>query len=240
MSIIEGAFIEGLKYISRKEITPYDSILLSKEPGFIKIEQEIGDIILEMVKAKDDMTLGKFKWDKSEKNAKWTVNMKPIFKALCQLPEKQMIDLIEIPKFRECLDPFTLRIYLESTEEIFEHPERMPYLENISAFFELFMRLHLKADVNYLPRIPSRHIQLMDPFMRKNIREQNRNNMQFKDKYLNKQRFHLKKFCLEFMERLFTINKERALGTGLRRLRLNILRIINILFELGLWKGKKV
>jgi len=37
------------------------------------------------------------------------------------------------------------------------------------------------------------------------------------------------------LEKLFETNKARALGSGLRRLRLNILKIIKILFELGLW-----
>lgn len=57
------------------------------------------------------------------------------------------------------------------------------------------MRLQLMTDVNYLPRINSRHIQLMDPFMRKNIREENRRNEKFEKKYLNRESFNLKQFC---------------------------------------------
>ena len=71
--------------------------------------------------------------------------------------------------------------------------------------------------------------------MRCKIRELNRNNTDLRDKYLSNN-FNIKKFCLDFLERLFETNKARALGSGLRRLRLNILKMIKIIFELGLWK----
>lgn len=127
MSSHDGELIEGLRYLKRDEITPYDHILFSKESSYIKITNKIDQIISDMIESKQQMIDGQFKWEKSEKNTEWTYSMQPIFKALCQLPEKQMVDLFEIPKFREYLDPFTLRIFMESTQEIFEHPERMAY-----------------------------------------------------------------------------------------------------------------
>jgi len=142
-TISESSYFEGLKFICRDEITPYDTILLSKEPAFIKILSEIENLLIEIAKARDDMCLGKFKWDESLKNqgsVQWTQNFRKIFKVFCKLPEKQMIDLVEMPGFRDYVDPFTLRIFLESIEEIFEHQERMKFLEIISIIFEVFMR----------------------------------------------------------------------------------------------------
>ena len=79
-----------------------------------------------------------------------------------------------------------------------------------------------------MPKIDSRHIQLMNPFMRKNIRDINKSNTNFKEKYMNSTTFNIKNFCFELFEKFFEINKARALGIGLRRLRLNIFKCINI------------
>lgn len=200
-TITENSYFEGLKFICRDEITPYDTILLSKEPAFIKILSEIENILIEIAKARDDMCLGKFKWDENLNSLKWTQNMRKIFKVFCKLPEKQMVDLVELPGFRDYVDPFTLRIFMESIDEIFEHPERMKFLETISVIFEIFMRLQILNDINYMPQIDSRHIQLMNPFMRKNIRDINKGNSNFREKYINSTTFNIKIFCLSFFEK---------------------------------------
>lgn len=102
-----------------------------------------------MSKTVEDMTEGFYKWDEDITPGTWKHNLTEITKVLNQLPEKQMVDLIELKGFRETVDPFSIRIFLESTEEIFENQERMKNLEVISRCFETFMRLQLMADVNY-------------------------------------------------------------------------------------------
>ena len=203
------------------------------DPAYNACQVEIERVFEHVQKAAEDMTQGFFKWEDDEK-VFWKNNLLTILKCYNKLNERQMVDLIDLSFFRNLIKPFHVRIFLESTEEIFENPERMKFLEHISQVFETFMRVHLMNDVNYLPRIDSRHIQLMDPMMRCKIREINCNNKEFKDKYLCTD-FNIKKFCVKFLEKLFETNKARALGSGLRRLRLNILKIIKILFELGLW-----
>ena len=164
------------------------------------------------------MVKGEFKWGEEVLVNTWQYNLKEFAKSLVNLPQKYMVDLINLQGFKEIIKPYHIRILLESSVEIFENQERMKNLEVISYIFEVWMRLHLMADVNYLPRISSKHIQLQDPFMRSQIREQNRKNQEFKKKYLS-QDFNIKEFVLTFLEKLFIINKSRALGSGLRRLR---------------------
>lgn len=225
--------LEVLKTLVKKDITPYELQLLFNHPSYDQFQKHIEEIMDAISTAVSEMTNGLFKWGEDEPGTpQWKKSMLTLFKTYNRLPEKQMVDLIEIRYFRELAPPFAIRIFLESAEEIFENPERMKYLEHISQIFETFMRLHLMLDVNYFPKIDSRHIQLMDPFMRCKIREQNRNNVDFKAKYLCNE-FNIKKFCVRFLEKLFETNKARALGSGLRRLRLNILKMIKIVFELG-------
>jgi hypothetical protein len=228
------SFLEGLKFFNRDDISPYDPIILAREPSYMRLQKEIDYVLNEMRKASDEMTNGHFKWDEEILPGKWQFSMRAIFRPFILMPERQMVDLTELTGFREVLDPFCFRIFMESSQEIFEFQERMKSLEIISLFCEAFMRLHLQADVSYLPKIDSRHIQLMDPFMRTSIRKSNRKNSQFQEKYLN-DKFDIKKFCFDFLDRLFQTNNACALGSGLRRLRLNILKIIRILFELGMW-----
>ena len=204
-----------------------------QDPHYNSCQVEIERVFEYVQKATEDMTNGYFKWEDDEK-VFWKNSLLAVLKCYNKLNEKLMVDLIDLRYFRNLIQPFHVRILLESTEEIFENPERMKFLEHISQVFETFMRVHLIQDVNYLPRIDSRHIQLMDPMMRCKIRDINCSNQEFKAKYLCAE-FNIKKFCVRFLEKLFEINKARALGSGLRRLRLNILKMIKIVFELGLW-----
>ena len=155
---VDLSFLDGLKYIARDDITPYDIILIAKEPAYIRLQKEISLILNEIKKATEDMTNGLFKWDEEISPGNWTYSMRAIFRAFNQLPERQMIDLTEIIGFREVLDPFCLRIFMESSQELFDNQERIKSLEIISLFCETFMRLHLQADVRFMPKIDSRHI----------------------------------------------------------------------------------
>ena len=73
-------------------------------------------------------------------------------------------------------------------------------------------------DINYMPRMDSAHLALMDPFNRTRIRDSNRKNPAFNEKYVKNDLFDIKKFIFHHIENLFLTNKARALGEGLRRM----------------------
>ena len=229
----------ALSKIKGVNLSTYDQVILDSDPEVAPLMKQIDSDLQKMNEDISKMVKGEFKWGEEVLTDTWQYNLKEVAKCFVNLPQKFMVDIINLKSFKENVKPYHIRILLESSVEIFENQERMKNLEVISYIFEVWMRLHLMADANYLPRIDSKHIQLQDPFMRSQIREQNRKNQDFKKKYLS-QDFNIKSFVLTFLEKLFIINKSRALGSGLRRLRLNILKMIKILFELGLWEIKEL
>lgn len=192
--------LAGLENIRRGQITPNDIVIYQQDPIMQQLSKIIENSLDQMTRYTEMMTEGDFTWHEEIPKGSWKDIINQTCTSYNMLPEKQMVDLVEIKGFRELIDPFSMRIFLESTQEIFENQERMKNLEVISSSFEVFMRLQFMADVNYLPRIDSRHIQLMDPFMRCKIREMNRTNEDLIEKYLGVN-FNVKKFCLEFLER---------------------------------------
>jgi hypothetical protein len=189
----------SLNLIKRDYFTTYDQLLIDSDPEMKKLAGQIERDLTSMEDQIQKMTRGNFKWSETVLNS-WQWNLKEVAKRYVLLPEKHMVDLITLKGFRDIIKPFHIRILLESSEELFENLDRIENLEVISYLFEVWMRLQLMSDVNFLPRIDSKHIQLMDPFMRQKVRQQNRNNKDFKDKYLCKD-FDLKKFVNDFLER---------------------------------------
>ena len=186
------------------------------------------------------MTQGSFKWEEEIEPNSWQDDLRMICRFYNSLEIKQMVDLVDIFGFKELCNPKIIRVLVESSEELFLNPERLCNLDIISQLFELWMRIYFIQQINYYPKIDSKHIQLMDPLMRNKIREMNRVNKEFKSNYFDGADFNIKDFCFYNLEKLFETNKARALGGGLRRMRLNLLKIIKYLFELGLWQGKEV
>jgi len=142
------------------------------------------------------MALGMFKWEEDIIPNSWQDDLRLICKVYNSLPEKQMIDLTDITGFKNNITPNTIRILIESIQELFENPERLCNLDLISQVFELWMRIYFIGFINYLPRIDSKHIQLMNPMMRSNIRSTNRANKDFKAEFMNDKNFDIKTFCL--------------------------------------------
>jgi hypothetical protein len=229
-----------LTSIDRLEISPYDTNFFIRSQEYHIMLAYARRTFEDLKTAVKSMTEGMFKWEEELDPLSWQSDLLTICKHYNALPEKQMVDIVELPGFRETIDAGTIRVLIESTEELFENPERLFNLNLISQTFELWMRMTYLQDINYMPRIDSRHIQLMDPMMRNKIRENNKQNKEFYKKYLGNENFQLKKFLMVNLEKLFETNKARALGGGLRRLRLNLLKLVRSLFELGLWNNKEV
>jgi len=189
--------IRCLKNLQKINYSTYDQLIfdtdLKMKPLATQIEKDLKKMSLDIEK----MIIGEYKWGEEVIIDTWQYNIKEVAREYINLPEKHMIDLIKLQGFREIVEPIHIRILLESSEEIFENQERMKNLEVVSNIFELWMRLHLMADVSFYPKIDSNHIQLMDPFMRSKVREQNRKNADFKEKYLS-EKFNIKKFVLGF------------------------------------------
>ena len=232
--------LKFLEKLNREEITPYDDNFFLRDPNFNTLRQHIKSVFDKLKEAVEDMAQGMFKWEEEIEPNSWMDDLKNICKFYNSLQEKQMVDMVEIIGFKDCMTPNVLRILIESADELFENPERLANLEIISQVFELWMRVYFIQSINYYPRIDSKHIQLMDPLMRNKIRELNRANKDFKSTFFDDNSFDIKKFCFNNLEKFFELNKARALGGGLRRMRLNLLKIIKYLFELGIWSGKEV
>lgn len=225
-----------LKKISREEITPYDENFFQRDPNYHSFITHSQVIFSKIKSAVNDMSVGMFKWEEEIMPNSWEEDLILICKFYNSLPDKQMVDLIDIPGFNENITPDTIRILIESVQELFECPERLCNLDLISQVFELWMRNSFMQFINYMPRIDSKHIQLMDPLMRSKIRETNRKDKDFEDKFVKN--FDIKKFIFLNLEKLFECNKARALGGGLRRMRLNMLKMTRYMFEIGLWRTK--
>lgn len=232
--------LKFLEKLNREEITPYDDNFFLRDPNFNMLRQHIKSVFDKLKEAVEDMAQGMFKWEEEIEPNSWMDDLKNICKFYNSLQEKQMVDMVDIIGFKDCMTPNVLRILIESADELFENPERLANLEIISQVFELWMRVYFIQSINYYPRIDSKHIQLMDPLMRNKIRELNRANKDFKSTFFDENSFDIKKFCFNNLEKFFELNKSRALGGGLRRMRLNLLKIIKYLFELGIWSGKEV
>ena len=232
--------LDFLSEITRDEITPYDVNFFQRSPKFAVMLTHCQSVFSQLKLAVNSMTEGMFKWEEELEPSSWQSDLILICRTFNSLPEKQMVDLVHLSSFVEIIDPSTLRILIESSEELFENPERLINLGLISQVFELFMRMVFLSDINYLPRIDSGHMALIDPFNRTRIRDTNRKNLEFNQKYVKNDLFEIKKFISYNLENLFITNKARALGEGLRRMRLNLLKMIKALFELGLWHTDEV
>ena len=232
--------LKFLERLARDEITPYDDNFFLRDQNFNLLKEHIKSVFDRLKEAVEDMSQGMFKWEEEIEPNSWQDDLRIICKFYNSLQEKQMVDMVEITGFKDCVTPGIIRVLVESSEELFENPERLCNLEIISAVFELWMRVYFIQHINYYPRIDSKHIQLMDPLMRNKIRELNRANKEFKQVFFDDMNFDIKKFCFTNLEKFFDMNKARALGGGLRRMRLNLLKIIKYLFELGIWQGKEI
>jgi hypothetical protein len=104
----------------------------------------------------------------------------------------------------------------------------------ISETFEAFLKLVFYYDIKSLPQIDSSHLQVTDPLIRNNIRQSNQ--AQTQKKYFPKNgTFSLRDFVKMGMN-ISIENIEKKVIISREKLRLNLLKLILKMFEVGLWR----
>jgi hypothetical protein len=230
--------LKNLDLLTRGKITPYDGILLNRDPRYQELNKLFFESLTTFQNVVQEMIAGQYKWEKHNTIGSWKYILKKVFETLNELPDQPILDLVTVRNenfqnkdLSDYLTPLNMKVLIQSMEEIIESKESSnAYL--ISQIFESFFKYVFQNDVKYLAIIDSRHIQLTDPISRVNIRRINRNFLK-NSKYFTDS-FSLKKFVLLLLETLFETSITKTIVIN-ERFKLNILLLIKKMFELGLW-----
>ena len=111
--------LDFLSEITRDEITPYDVNFFQRSPKFAVMLTHCQSVFSQLKLAVNSMTEGMFKWEEELEPSSWQSDLILICRTFNSLPEKQMVDLVHLSSFVEIIDPSTLRILIESSEELF-------------------------------------------------------------------------------------------------------------------------
>jgi hypothetical protein len=145
------------------------------------------------------------------------------------------IEMVDHSLFQQLFPIQVIVQYLETINRSYGQPIYNKVLRFQTALMGIFMYHHLNADMRFNPKISTVDINIIDPFLRIKIREQNRADNR---KYFNVF-FNLKKFAFQLLELYFPNVTKRYVSKGEEMHRLSLLLVLH-LFELGLFTAAEM
>ena len=112
--------LKFLEIIKTDEITPYNRIELTKDERWKEFIIEIFEALDTYEKVILEMMQGEYKWEKNCLAGTWKYTLKEFFLCFNELPETQVIDLVEIfnvkndKTLQDYLTPLSIKILIES------------------------------------------------------------------------------------------------------------------------------
>jgi hypothetical protein len=148
------------------------------------------------------------------------------------------IEMIDHSLFQKLFPLKIIDQYLSVVNRQYGKPVYDKALRFHTNLIEIFLWHHFNADTRFHPKITTSDINVIDPFLRNQIREKNRNDLHLKDKYFNPS-FDLKQFTYRLLDLYFPNVTWRYIGGGQEMHRWTLLLLLEI-FEMGFFKAEEM
>lgn len=111
--------LQLLSKIKTDDLSTYDQMLYDTDVHLVPLFNQIENDFKDMVYDINTMVDGNFRWGEELVFNTWQFNISEVVRYYSKLPEKHMVDLLKIHSFTNIVEPFHIRILLESSQEIF-------------------------------------------------------------------------------------------------------------------------